>query len=513
MDPFLKLERKAPIRPSRHHPVPPDRFGWSQAHAQAGYEDFTLADLTAIRNLLRGGSVIDWHRLYFTDRDEVDRFLRVNELDPRDEDDMRRLAELRELAVEYLERHLGFQIPDEVAHGVPPRDLLLIASQKGKRRAYACIVLKVMHVMHHLAGRELLTKLPVSDDQIFHLVEEKVLRTVEELKSVGCQVVEFEWSRKHADSLITKLLAKKESIAADVYDKLRFPHDHQLRGAAGVRDARAGPAPGPVQLRHPRAVGERHHQDPRDAGVARRRCASSCPRSPIWRPSPPTRSPSPQNEFSGPGYRVINFVADLPVRMDKFLCRAPDDPLFAENGTIVFVLTEFQIIDARTAENNERGENSHEKYKERQFARVKARLMHGMKDERPADSAGGANVPDERRGRAGARRSWERRRGNHECWPSVAGTRGPGVRMPDQVERIAGRQAHDLAARAARGGWRAAPRPPRAPRTARPRSRRPGARRAARRASPGGGRRAADRARPARAARAPGRRGRRRRSA
>ena len=53
----------------------------------------------------------------------------------------------------------------------------------------------------------------------------------------------------------------------------------------------------------------------------------------------------------------------------------------AENGTIVFVLTEFQIIDARTAENNEAGENSHEKYKERQFARVKARLMHGMKDE------------------------------------------------------------------------------------------------------------------------------------
>ena len=99
------------------------------------YEDFTLADLTAIRNLLRGGSVIDWHRLYFTDREEVDRFLRVNEMDPADENDMRRLGELREAAVEYLERHLGFQIPDEVAHGVPPRDLLLIASQKGRRRS------------------------------------------------------------------------------------------------------------------------------------------------------------------------------------------------------------------------------------------------------------------------------------------------------------------------------------------------------------------------------------------
>jgi len=71
----------------------------ASAPRKVRYEDFTLGDLTAIRNLLRGGSVIDWHRLYFTDRDEVDRFLRVNDLDPRDEDDMRRMAELRELAV------------------------------------------------------------------------------------------------------------------------------------------------------------------------------------------------------------------------------------------------------------------------------------------------------------------------------------------------------------------------------------------------------------------------------
>lgn len=344
------------------------------------YEDFTLADLTAIRNLLRGGSVIDWHRLYFTDREEVDRFLRVNEFDPRDEDGMLRLAALREMAVEYLERHLGFHIPDEVAHGVPPRDLLLIASQKGKRRAYACIVLKVMHVMHHLAGRELLTKLPVSDDQIFHLVEEKVLRTVEELKSVGCPVVEFEWSRKHSDSLITKLLAKKESIAADVYDKLRFRmitnSEEQLLFVLREVAQRLVPfnyvIPG---------------QSVNDV-IKLRETLESSPALAKFLPEltdlaavAGDKRPAPQNEFSGPGYRVINFVADLPVRMDKFLCRAPDDPLFVENGTVVFVLTEFQIIDARTAELNEAGDNSHEKYKERQFARVKARLMHGIKEE------------------------------------------------------------------------------------------------------------------------------------
>jgi uncharacterized protein (TIGR04552 family) len=342
-------------------------------------EKFTLADLAGIRNLLRGGSVIDWHRLYFSDRAEVDRFLRVNEFDPDNDDDMDRLADLREQAVEYLERHLGFRIPEEVAAGIPARDLLLVASQKGKRRTHACIVLKTMHVLHHLAGRELLTRLPVSADQIFHLVEDKVLRTVEEMKTAGCAIVEFEWSRKHADSLITKLLAKRETIAADVYDKLRFrtitqseeelifviremtqrllPFNYVIPGQSvnDIIDLRRSIEGSPT-LR-------RFLPDLLDLSNV-----AADKKAPVF------------NEFSGPSYRVINFVADLPVRMEKFLGRAPGDPLFAESGAVVFVLTEFQIVDARTATANEAGENSHERYKERQMNRVRARLMHGMKE-------------------------------------------------------------------------------------------------------------------------------------
>jgi uncharacterized protein (TIGR04552 family) len=316
----------------------------------------------------------------------VDRFLRVNELDPDSQDDINRLEDLREQAVEYLERHLNFRIPEEVAEGVPARDLLLMASQKGKRRTHACIVLKVMHVLHHLAGRELLTRLPVSADQIFHLVEDKVLRTVEEMKGAGCEIVQFEWSRKHADSLITKLLAKRETIAADVYDKLRFrtitqseeelvfvlqemihrlvPFNYVIPGQS-VNDI--------VDLRtliESRPALRAHMPELVDLSEV-----AGDKRLPV------------QNEFSGPSYRVINFVADLPVRMDKFMCRAPGDPLFAESGAVVFVLTEFQIIDVRTATENERGENSHARYKERQTNRVKARLMHGMKDEEPSTPA------------------------------------------------------------------------------------------------------------------------------
>ncbi len=344
------------------------------------FDSFTLADLAGIRNLLRGGSVIDWHRLYFTDRAEVDRFLRVNEFNPETPEDLDRLEDLRDESVEYLERHLGIRVPQEVAEDIPARDLLLVASQKGKRRTHACVVLKVMHVLHHLAGRELLTRLPVSADQIFHLVEEKVVRTVEEMKAAGCSLVQFEWSRKQADSLITKLLAKKENIAADVYDRLRFRTITQteeelmfvLKEMAGRLIPFNYVIPG---------------QSVNDI-VNLRAVIEGAPALKGFLPAlldlshvAADKRPPPQNEFSGPSYRVINFVADLPVRMDKFLGRPPGDPLFVERGPVVFVLTEFQIIDTRTSQENEAGANSHQLYKERQLNRVRARLMHGMKDE------------------------------------------------------------------------------------------------------------------------------------
>jgi uncharacterized protein (TIGR04552 family) len=341
---------------------------------------FSSADVTGIRNLLRGGSVIDWHRLYFTDRREVDRFLRINEIDPGNPDDIARLEDLREQAVEYLERYLGFRVAEDVAVRVPARDLLLVASQKGKRRTQACVVLKVMHVLHHLAGGELSTRLAVSADQIFQFVEDKVLRTVEEMKGAGCQIVEFEWSRKEQDSLITKLLAKRDNIAAHVYDKLRFrmitrteeeivfvlrellqrlvPFNYVIPAESqnNIVDLQSFVAHDPT-LRN-------HLADLLD----------------LSNEAPDKRSPQ-TNEFSGPSYRVVNFVTDLPVRVDKHLGLSPDDPLFADTGNVVFVLTEFQIVDTRTSQANELGENSHERYKERQVMRVKARLMHGMQDD------------------------------------------------------------------------------------------------------------------------------------
>jgi uncharacterized protein (TIGR04552 family) len=343
--------------------------------AVARLDHATLGDVEAMRLLLRGGSVIDWHRLSFGHHAEVDRFLRINEFDPAVPEDIERLEELRADAVEYLTRNFSYRIPADVAHDMPARDLLLLASSRGKKQTYACIVLKVMHVMHHLAGRELLFKLPVSDDEVFGFVEAKVVKVVEEIRAAGYPIVEFAWSRKERDSVVTKLLAKKATIAADVFDKLRFRlitrsiddlpavlHEfmHKLIPFNYLIPGQTVNGILPFRQMLDTVPGYARYSDQLQLDLDTEEADGNG-----------------SNEFSGPTYRVINFVADLPVRIDQFLCRVPGQE--NELGAVIFVLTEFQVMDAETARMNEAGENSHAKYKARQHERVKFRLSQGEK--------------------------------------------------------------------------------------------------------------------------------------
>ena len=98
----------------------------------------------------------------------------------------------------------------------------MLASGKGHRQICACTILKAMHIIHHLDGRELLFMLPMSDQEMFHLVEEKVYRVIGGMLAAGFPITEFVGGRKNKDSLYTKLLSKRETIAAQIYDKLRF---------------------------------------------------------------------------------------------------------------------------------------------------------------------------------------------------------------------------------------------------------------------------------------------------
>ena len=359
----------------------------ANAAAKLSLADLSLEDLESIRLLLRGGSVIDWQRLDFREHSDVDRFLRVNEFYPDNPGDMEQLEELRLDAVDYLNRNFDFTLPEDVAHGVPARDLFLIASRSGRARVWACVVLKVMHIIHHLAGRALSTKLAISDERVYRAVELKVMQVVEELRAAGHQVVEFEWSRKPKDSLVTKLLAKRSTLAANIYDKLRFrlivrdradlvpmlaaltrqliPFNYLVPGESvnhllsfrEVVQSSDHLSHLETQLQHDQSLERRQEK----------------------------MAAAPLNEFSGKEYKILNFVADLPIRVEAFT-----DPheVSAEDGHVVFVLTEFQLADKETTVLNEEGEANHDAYKARQYRSVRLRLMRGQRQRRNRKTRG-----------------------------------------------------------------------------------------------------------------------------
>src|SRR5208337_2408565 len=112
-------------------------------------EEFTLADLEAIRLILRGDSVIDWRKLDLTGDDDVREFLIAHELRPDLPGDRTRMEHVKSEAIAYLRRQFDYPIPRPVERSTVP-ELMLLASGTGHRAMCACTILKCMHIIHHL---------------------------------------------------------------------------------------------------------------------------------------------------------------------------------------------------------------------------------------------------------------------------------------------------------------------------------------------------------------------------
>jgi uncharacterized protein (TIGR04552 family) len=339
-------------------------------------EEFTLADLEAVRLILRGDSVIDWHRLNFADHREIDEFLIAQELHPSDPADRARLETVKDEAVSYLRRHFDYPIPKPVERATV-QELMMLAAGRGHRQTCACTILKCMHIIHHLDGRELLFVLPMSDQEVFHIVEEKVYRVIGGMLAGGFPIIEFVGGRKNKDSLYTKLLSKQETIAAQIYDKLRFRVVTRTRGDIF----------GVVQYLTKKLF-PFNYVVPGQSTNSIFNFKSYCMQNAHLKPMLPEMQAGPDddytpsdNQFSAESYRIIHFVVDMPVRIPKkILDRAPPSAQ-KKFGSIVFVICEFQLVDRDTEAGNELGEASHAKYKERQKKAVMRRLQLGMKEE------------------------------------------------------------------------------------------------------------------------------------
>jgi uncharacterized protein (TIGR04552 family) len=341
-------------------------------------DELSLSDLETVGLILKGDSVIDWHRLNLTNLEEARAFIQAQELDPDDPLDRERMEHTKREAISYLRRHFEFSIPKPVELA-SPEELLLVASGKGHRQVCACSVLKAMHIIHHLDGRELLFTLPLSDQEVFHLVEEKVYRIIGGMLAAGFPIAEFIGGRKNKDSLYTKLLSKQDTIAAAIYDKLRF------RIVTRTKDDLV-----PVLLYLSQRLFPFNYVIPGESVNTILQFKDYCEHNPHLSPliGAMQSGDDPQqadNRFTAQSYRTIHFVVDLPVRLPREpLELAP--PHARVLGSIVFVLCEFQVVDQETEASNEHGEASHAKYKERQKAAVMRRLKLGVREMHPPPS-------------------------------------------------------------------------------------------------------------------------------
>lgn len=323
-------------------------------------------DKDAVLLALTGGSVVDWTGLSFRTYADVDGFLRLWLCDVSHDGWAReRLQYVYNQAVNYLEEHVGLTFRQEVRRPRDVRDAFLRASMRdrfSRDRIQYCAVLKLMHVINHLEMQELRSQSAFREIDLIELANEKVLAAAERMRA-SFPLRAFYGNRKTRPSVITKLLAKRESTAATVYDKLRFRVVTETREevvpalAWLFRNLVPFPAVIPGE-----SVNSLLTEDEVDT-------AADLPDlRGILRVRPP-----PANPDSGHVYRVINFIVDLPVPIYEIPgVQAPTHPALL--GAAVAVLIEFQVVDAASETANEEGESRHDAYKLRQRARVYERL-------------------------------------------------------------------------------------------------------------------------------------------
>ena len=327
-----------------------------------------LYELSAIRQALTGESVVDRDQLYFGERSDVDQFLRLCGYDTDNPLEMTRLNDLRAEAVRYLTEVQGYQIPVELARSAEIHHLFDVATNgEVTERQFASMIFKVLHILYHITARELVFNTRVSEAELLSRLNTKVFRVIDEMRAAGVGVCEFAAGKKMRTSLTTKLLAKRTTLATHIFDKLRFRI---------IVKSREDLVKGLIYLmRHLvpfNYVLPGQSENSIITGNDLARVFGTQPETvrQFWAGSPladPAEPPSQEeNAFSGPSYRCVNFVAEIPLRLDDL---APEI-----GPAIAAVETEVQLVDAATEQANTRGENSHSLYKERQRIHVRQRL-------------------------------------------------------------------------------------------------------------------------------------------
>jgi len=341
--------------------------------------------LEAVRLCLDGtSSPLDWRRLAFTDPREVVRFLGVNRADLDDPFDRERLTHLLAESVSYVRRHFGYRVPPEIERPERFEELFLLASgaQVERPQVLACVVLKLMHVINHLEAHSLLHESAISETELERAVERCLMRAAESMMAEGVPIISFEGNRKSRDSTITKLVVKRDITAAEILDRVRFRM---------ITDDEDGIVPALAHLM--RHVLPFNHVLAResvntlvdlDRWLEGQRGVRA-----LYRSIHAADGPAPKkfNEFSSDDYRSVNFVVEVPLRLDRLPSQAGRS-FEPGQGRVVYAQAELQVMDRETARTNELGDNSHQQYKLRQRRAAERRLSGHVGDHDSAPDNG-----------------------------------------------------------------------------------------------------------------------------
>jgi len=349
--------------------------------------EFSLSDLEMVRLILRGGTVLDWHRLNI-DRSQAQALLEVHRIDLDDPDDLAMVNRIRDEAIAYLRESFEFPVPGPVREASLIELLEMAADTSNRHRQLcACMLLKAMHTINHFDASEARQALKVSDQELFRAAERRIYQVVSRMMAERLPVVEFFGGRKRRSSMVTKLLSKQDPLSAQLFDKMRFrvitatkddilPTINFLsRNLFPFNYVLAGESYNTLLPFATYCRGNEH-------------LSRLVDRLQLDTEIEDQLQPM-VNVHSSPEYRVVHWVADMPLKLPSFRKAFHTDGINPVPRPVIYVRAEIQLLDRRSHRENERSDAAHRLYKERQASFVADRLKVGLK--RPAAPNAGSN--------------------------------------------------------------------------------------------------------------------------
>lgn len=324
---------------------------------------------------------------------------------------------------------LRLEIPRKILELSDVRELFLMASSyyPGQTsdttgvllKNWACSLLKVMHTIAHIDKDLRATYFPDIQKQIFDRFYKLVHRDADERLFLGekeddpmrIDLVTFETKpKKSRDSIILKLLHKPENVAEDIFDRvgIRFtthtPLD-ALRVIKYLKDKMVIMPPNIKPSRSRNTLVQVDHfrtQLSEVLGKAEKNEIDEAQLIAILSQAAQPTVANPENPHSSEFYRAIQFTCrqlirlyhplydDLKELKNLVKTKVPNDEIVktverldlkhVQREIRFFYPFEVQVVDKKSADENEKGRSAHSEYKRAQVMTAMNRVMGSLMD-------------------------------------------------------------------------------------------------------------------------------------